>query len=445
MEKQRHTFRRAITTMIASIAAICCMGSMAVAASAAPAKRGLLGIIDEYGSQSAKDVLQDPIYQHWDQLGLIKPADSDNSFNLANVRKAVTIVEQTNERRRTEGLSDLKISDASMVVAAGNNEYTVWMYTHTKQYGHTGDTDNWGMAENISQMGSDSVRGWFDWEKPYFDNYVTSGNYPGLAEHKFNAYWVYQNYPDIYQVVGHYLNIIEQGRDIIGAAYAGDTEQNFANSNSAKLRNSKLYTVSEFNALIDKYVAEHPEENTTDGNESTDKPTTPDKPTKPNKPGNGTNNGQNNNQSNGGTNTNKPSNTSKVPVYRVYNPYSGFHHYTTNAGEAQKLVQLGWHDEGVAFNAAPSNSANARPVYREYNPNSGQHNWTLNGGEHRQLVSIGWNDEGIAWYTNPSASVTVYRLYNPNTGEHLYSINQVEYEGLGRVGWHQEGVAWKGL
>ncbi|MCH4190405.1 MAG: glycoside hydrolase family 25 protein [Bifidobacterium tibiigranuli] len=138
--------------------------------------------------------------------------------------------------------------------------------------------------------------------------------------------------------------------------------------------------------------------------------------------------------------------TDAVAVYRVYNPNSGLHHYTTSLGEKNSLVKLGWKDEGVSFNAAKQGSASGlKPVYREYNPYNGTHNWTLSSAEHEKLVSLGWRDEGVAWYANPAGAVTVYRLYNPYSGEHVYTTSAEEYAKVGAAGWRQEGVAWQGL
>lgn len=38
-------------------------------------------------------------------------------------------------------------------------------------------------------------------------------------------------------------------------------------------------------------------------------------------------------------------------VYRVYNPNSGKHHYTSSIGERDSLVRLGWRDEGIGWYA----------------------------------------------------------------------------------------------
>lgn len=130
-----------------------------------------------------------------------------------------------------------------------------------------------------------------------------------------------------------------------------------------------------------------------------------------------------------------------VPVYRVYNPNSGLHHYTTNDTERELLVSIGWNDEHIAFYASTA----GQNVYRLYNPNDGNHLWTMNRAEYNHLASIGWNPEKTAWQVPSSGGIPVYRLYNPNSGEHLYTTNGNEYASLPVHGWKQENVAWNSL
>lgn len=132
----------------------------------------------------------------------------------------------------------------------------------------------------------------------------------------------------------------------------------------------------------------------------------------------------------------------QCPVFRVYNPNSGLHHYTINQAEREYLVSLGWNDEGTSFFVAQSQGT---PVYREYNPNDGTHNWTTSKGEHDYVVRAGWNNEGIGWYMPSGATVNVYRLYNPNSGEHVYTTSKGEYDAVVKAGWRGEGVGWKSL
>ncbi|MBP3885075.1 MAG: hypothetical protein J6D54_09085, partial [Olsenella sp.] len=83
------------------------------------------------------------------------------------------------------------------------------------------------------------------------------------------------------------------------------------------------------------------------------------------------------------------------PVYRLYNPYSGDHHYTTSATERDHLVGVGWRDEGVGWR-----SGGDVAVLRQYNPyaSTATHNYTISKTESRHLVSVGWRDEGVGWW-----------------------------------------------
>ena len=132
-------------------------------------------------------------------------------------------------------------------------------------------------------------------------------------------------------------------------------------------------------------------------------------------------------------------------MYRLYNPNSGEHFYTSNQGERDHLVSLGWRYEGVAWNA-PLTGA---PIFRLYNPNAGDHHYTGSEKERDDLVKLGWKYEGVAWYTAPSTTKKPqYRLYNPNctgAGAHHYTGSIEERDGLVKLGWRYEGISWYGV
>ena len=130
-------------------------------------------------------------------------------------------------------------------------------------------------------------------------------------------------------------------------------------------------------------------------------------------------------------------------MYRLYNPYSGEHFYTSSLVEREVLVTVGWTDEGVGW-VAPTEGD---PVYRLYNPNAGDHHYTMSAHERDVLVEAGWTDEGVGWYSANEKDVTalpVYRQYNPNaaTGTHNYTLSKDENDMLVDAGWNAEGIAW---
>ena len=135
--------------------------------------------------------------------------------------------------------------------------------------------------------------------------------------------------------------------------------------------------------------------------------------------------------------------TTYVSMYRLYNPNSGEHFYTANAGERDNLVKVGWRYEGVAWNAPKTSDT---PVYRLYNPNAGDHHYTTSAAEKDNLVKVGWKYEGIGWYSTATDGQPLYRLYNPNAkaGSHHYTTNAAERDNLKKLGWRDEGIAWYG-
>ena len=134
-----------------------------------------------------------------------------------------------------------------------------------------------------------------------------------------------------------------------------------------------------------------------------------------------------------------PSSSSQI-MYRLYNPNSGEHFYTSSTEERDFLDRIGWNYEGPAWNAV----TNGQPVYRLYNPYSGGHHYTMSVEERDFLDRIGWNYEGIGWYSDPNQAVPVYRLYNPYSGDHHYTTSWDETTWLDSLGWNYEGIAWYG-
>jgi hypothetical protein len=94
-----------------------------------------------------------------------------------------------------------------------------------------------------------------------------------------------------------------------------------------------------------------------------------------------------------------------VPIYRLYNPNAGGHLYTTSIAERDKLIKAGWKNEGVRLHGVvPSMFYNETvSVRRLYNKNAtgaqepGSHHYTRSNPETDKLVKLGWKDEGIVW------------------------------------------------
>lgn len=134
----------------------------------------------------------------------------------------------------------------------------------------------------------------------------------------------------------------------------------------------------------------------------------------------------------------------KEVVYRLYNPNSGEHFYTTSFYEQNTLKNVGWRDEGVGWQAATKGT----PVYRVYNPNvkGGNHYYTMSNYEAKSLIKAGWrwdNNAKPVFYSG--GSVNLYVAYNPNaqSGSHNYTTNVYEQNNLLKNGWKYGAIAWK--
>ncbi len=146
------------------------------------------------------------------------------------------------------------------------------------------------------------------------------------------------------------------------------------------------------------------------------------------------------------------STTLREEMYRIYNPWTGEHLYTSDADEKDSNVKLGWRYEGIEWIAPKqTKSTSYKPVYRLYNPyvSGGDHHYTTNESEYKSLPADGWKQEGVAWYSadeNEAGAIPLYRQYNPygETGTHNYTKSTDEQNNLIKAGWRAEGIGWYG-
>ncbi|MCR4612110.1 MAG: hypothetical protein K5644_09460 [Lachnospiraceae bacterium] len=133
--------------------------------------------------------------------------------------------------------------------------------------------------------------------------------------------------------------------------------------------------------------------------------------------------------------------TATLAMYRMYNPNSGEHFYTSGVGEKDSLIVAGWNYEGIGWYAPNDGHA----VYRLYNPNAGDHHYTMSEDENHMLMAQGWRYEGIGWFSDGDKKVPVYRQYNRNAkgaGAHNYTTSSGERDMLIQATWEDEGIGW---
>jgi hypothetical protein len=139
-----------------------------------------------------------------------------------------------------------------------------------------------------------------------------------------------------------------------------------------------------------------------------------------------------------------------VGIYRASAPGGGSF-ITTSYTEYESLVSGGWTGDGVDFFADPPGANTGFPVYRLYNPTTYQHFWTTDPQLRQNYISSGWNDEGIAFTSispvaqpvaSPAGELNVYRFYIPQTYSHFYTTDPYERDLMIEAGYTYEGVAW---
>ena len=143
-------------------------------------------------------------------------------------------------------------------------------------------------------------------------------------------------------------------------------------------------------------------------------------------------------------------------VWRLYNPTTSEHLFTTDKSEYNLLTQYGWKQENAAWYTPKTSSVG---VYRLYNPALGaqgkmSHHYTTNKAECENLVkNYGWsydNDAKPIFYSAVdengkalSNAKSVYRLYNGGLSAHHYTLDASENKNLqANEGWSGEGVGF---
>lgn len=157
----------------------------------------------------------------------------------------------------------------------------------------------------------------------------------------------------------------------------------------------------------------------------------------------------------------KPVEANLIDVVRMYNPYTGEHLFSIDKVEVAKLEVLGWANEGTYWKApalnATNKAANFMPVYRLYNPYTSDHLYTTDVVEYTNLKAAGWNGEGEKFYSAAEATdqvdqdnkvkeagadaVGIYRQFNPyvTVGTHNYSGLE-ENARMIEAGWKADNV-----
>lgn len=157
----------------------------------------------------------------------------------------------------------------------------------------------------------------------------------------------------------------------------------------------------------------------------------------------------------------KPAAEDLVTVVRMYNKWTGEHLFTTNALEVADLEARGWQNEGTYWKAPAvpkkdtDSNAKYMRVYRLYNPYTSDHLYTTDLVEYTNLMAAGWNGEDVKFMSAATPDLqnkakigqpdvdaeAIYRQFNPNVtvGTHNYG-GLAENKKVLDAGWKADGV-----
>ena len=176
--------------------------------------------------------------------------DADNpksAFHLDNIRKALTIVDQTNAARAARGLSELKVTPTLMAQSAIQTNVGTKLLWHPEIFS-VGENLAWGCAHDRAVdvwMGEEAVYNAYVAEHP--DRRLTWENANSL--HNWSL-----AYPSEYLRMGHYFNIINPYCVAMGAAYSRlNTQWDDFEGEVFTLSlpsGERTYTTAEFRALL---------------------------------------------------------------------------------------------------------------------------------------------------------------------------------------------------
>ena len=132
-------------------------------------------------------------------------------------------------------------------------------------------------------------------------------------------------------------------------------------------------------------------------------------------------------------------------MYRLYNPYTHEHLFTTDAAEKDNLVSLGWNFEGITGKVYMHGEKGG--VYRLYNPNTGEHHYTTKEDEVAACVKAGWRNEGVKFFSvldEDKQVVGMVSMYNPYEKKfyHHYTSDADEIAKMVKDGWRKEEIKW---
>lgn len=240
--------------------------------------QGSLAFYESIGDTQASQVIKEGI-----QLGTTTLGDIGDSTNLFNMKVSIPLIAECNRLRVLNGLPELKTSGLMMAISQVKLNHTenrpgTHDSPHTGLYS-TGENIasgySWNMSgEDKENEGKGPFSGWYGWEKKLLQDF-----YKEHPEENGKDPWnTIQRYPDLWEKIGHYLNLLDDSATLTGTSFVptdvndnsyGTFAQQFTSNTEhfdegvglkSATDSNKIYdtrvgqmTVSEFEAKFNEY------------------------------------------------------------------------------------------------------------------------------------------------------------------------------------------------
>lgn len=131
--------------------------------------------------------------------------------------------------------------------------------------------------------------------------------------------------------------------------------------------------------------------------------------------------------------------------FRLFNPRTNDHFYTTDIAEKNTAIRRGFVDEGIVGAIFTADGIRKTPLFRLFKKSTGDYFYTVNPFERDAAIASGYVFEKVAGYvqTDPPdpGSLPFFRLYNRGLSSHFYTTNLVERKrAVEKNGFAYEGI-----
>lgn len=171
----------------------------------------------------------------------VKLGQEGDATSIENMKAVIPWLKKTNDLRAKHNLNALNVSLWEMALAQANSDWAQENIKHSGIYDH---------GENLSWGYQDPFDGWYDEEKAIYETFDDSLK-------QLSANDLSKKYPDKYNQVGHYLNIVHPNFTSFGMGHSSIGDYGRNDSQDFLLRqihsSDVIMTVDDFEKKLTEY------------------------------------------------------------------------------------------------------------------------------------------------------------------------------------------------